>query len=115
MSFKIRLMMIAFVVALSSGATSSHAATVDLTFDTIAKYTGSPAVVGSAPWLTLDIQDVAPGAVQLTVSTLLPPTGSPPQSLTGIWLNVPGAVTAGLSSLTLTPGSGTGQNPFSFT
>ena len=108
--------MILGALALINGAfsTAASAATVTMSFDTVARYTGATPIAGTAPWLTLSILDTAPGVVQLTVSTLLPAAGSPPQTLTGIWLNVPAAVTAGLNSLTLTSGTGTGQNPAGF-
>jgi len=90
-----------------------HAATVNLSFDTVAQSNASPSNVMSGTWATLQIVDTTPGTVSLTVNTFLPANTS--TTLTGIWLSVPSAVTAGLTSVSLTTGTGTGQNPFSFT
>jgi hypothetical protein len=111
-SFIRRIQLLACLSLASMGA--AQADTVTINFDTVARYTSAEAILGSAPWLTATITDLAPGSVRVTVNALLSGSGSPPQTLTGIWLNVPNAVGAGLTSLLATPGSGTGVNPMAF-
>ena len=89
---------------------TAQAAVVDFSFGQLV-VPPSAAMAGPGPWLDVQIADTATaGTVSVTVSAAL--TGS--QTLTGIWLNLPGA-TGALSSFTLDPGvNGSGEDPFGF-
>lgn len=71
----------AWVVFAAMSAGIAHADTVTINFGTVARYTGTDPIAGSAPWVSLSILDVALGSVQVTVNTLLPSVGSPPQTV----------------------------------
>lgn len=91
---------------------TARAAMVELSFDYVAALNPpTTTIAGTSPWLNVQISDTAtPGTVSVTVAGAMVNSFSPPQTLTGIWLNIP-SLAAGLTNLTVTGGSGTGQAP----
>jgi hypothetical protein len=113
---KFAALVLALGAALSLLSQSSMAAVLTLSFDRqVGPPPGSVGMGGPAPWLNLTITDGAtPGTVSLTVTTSLSAPLSPPQTLTGLWLNIP-TVAGSLTGLTVSGGTGTGVPPFAFT
>jgi hypothetical protein len=112
---KFAAMLLALGAALGLLSQPSMAAVLAMSFNQ--QVAGSPAgtvMGGPAPWLNLTITDGAtPGTVSLTVTTSLSSTLSPPQTLTGLWLNIP-TIAGNLTGLSVSGGTGSGVPPFSF-
>jgi hypothetical protein len=100
------------VVALAAAlASQANAATIDFSFTNVVS---GATPTGTSPWVDVTVSDTSTtGTVQLTVSTDLT-SGSPPETLTGIWLNIP-SVQSTVGALTIGAGTGTGVVPTSFT
>jgi hypothetical protein len=79
-------------------AASAQAATVEFSFNNVIQTSPSTAsMAGTAPWMDLKISDTAsPGTLLFDVNSL---NLTPNQRLTGLFLNLPTAITANLTSV----------------
>jgi hypothetical protein len=99
------------VVLFMLSANAVHASMYDFSFNNNI-YNASGVLVGSAPWLDLKIADTTTaGDLLFTVSTLNL-TGS--QTVTGIFLNIPTAVAATLTGISISNSTNTSAQPLAF-